>query len=312
MEVSPSTGTNIPACGGGTDVKGGAVKRLSMVLVMLGALLPSGWWLGPATAGTGSPNDCSGWQHAEWRIPILTSPITLGIAVWDGTPEYQGGQTTVRLCYSTSPAGASQPDTTGGSVEFKNVPWDVPGDQTTVGCNPQSNPSGVVASCYAGTSPTVGYGNGYILHDDNTVRFAIPVTACLGSCHSATPTLGPTGVVFGFDELVDDFWHPSNSRPAGTSLGYRMTVPYLTLCANGGCQSLSTREDVGIGANPGNVQTLPLTCAPFSLGCYPGGVRLTQGATIVAVQVGPAMVPVSSPTSACASVWETVFPGSQC
>jgi hypothetical protein len=246
-------------------------KRVLVVLALLGTLLPVGGIFQSATAGSGSANSCTDgpdwWGHME--IPLITSPITLALEIpttLDGSPVRHA-----YLCYSTSPAGYSGQDIAGGRIEVRNTWW-VPGDNPQVHCTPQSNPSTLAPSCYAGTTPTywLTTGTSYWGEENKqTLGFSVPITFCLTSCATVTPGLGTTGVIHGMwnvyettDALNDgdalDGTHALSDAPPGTT-GAGLRGVLLWYCANGSCQPLSSPLDLSagaaVGSNPTNVTT---------------------------------------------------------
>lgn len=303
------------------------MKR-NIVFVAVVALLGIVGVHSPAQAGTGSPNECSGpGDYGEWRIPLLTSPITLGIVVFNG----EGAHPRYRLCYSTSEPGDSGPDTTGGNIEYgSNVYWpNERGDYSWIECSPQSNPSGVAASCYIGqddhggttacvgscayvaADPQVHYGEDccstYPAVSEQTLAFSFPITACYGSCVSHSESVGPTGVLSGQLEPTDP-WREIAGPPAGTSVGAGYRLTYLTYCVDGSCTPLTPETYIGAGAAVSTGPSGVITC--FSPVCVPGGGSVQVGSTLAAVQIGSTTIPVSSPVGAvdeCVYFWEVVY-----
>jgi len=315
------------------------LKRILILLLLLtGALLPVIGPLGSAEAGSGSPNSCSsGWY--SWRVPIMTSPITLTLEVGNVDPALNGWTPLLVLCYSTSQEGGSGPDTTGGSITLYD------GYDDTARCTPQDNSSTVTTSCgwndsglavACATDPPVANGacsaggNASVVEEEtdrtdissvwfNTPRrITIPIWFCAaGTCASHTQTVTKPDAEVHIDvwPTTDSVWHSNAYRPSGTGFGTGTAAPNVSFCYQGSCQPVTSSDQrVGAGVNQSLVGTVgALICTPSGPPCAPGGFRIDDG-DIAAVQVGTTVIPVWSTGPWCVStrdtvdvVWEFVF-----
>ena len=131
--------------------------RIRNLVAALGAAtLLAGLTATPASAGTGASTWCSdGVGYRE--IPILTSPVTVGIEV--GYPPASGEQVLV-ICYSTSAVGQPANVTSGAIVVHvvRDTGTAYPGAYVGLGCYPDFV-TGVGPLCAFANSANVAPGD---------------------------------------------------------------------------------------------------------------------------------------------------------
>lgn len=173
-----------------------SLRKRYLSLVAAGGLSLVGFAAIPVqhvAAGTGISNACSDDGLGD-DFPILTSPITLGVEIQRGPTFGTGPGVHVALCYSTTAAGSSAPELTGGAlaVDADFSTWSNPnGNLVNAGCFPDSS-TPVVAACDFGTKPTVGLAG-------SNITFTIPFSLCIGvgGCPTVANGPGATGVIVG-------------------------------------------------------------------------------------------------------------------
>ena len=144
-----------------------------MAAVAATALTATVMLAAPASAGTGESGYCfdGGWTD----VPILSSPITLGVEVRASLTE-----THIALCYATSPVGSGVAHVTGGLLKIAVRPDGTGYFQ----CRPDSNPYVVLVGC-----------NG--TYDFNPLAGPVSVSLdalVVGLLNAPVATVGKTGV----------------------------------------------------------------------------------------------------------------------
>lgn len=156
--------------------------RTLLAAACVAALVPAA---APAHAGTGTSHWCAdGNTRSGGRdIPILDSPVTVGIELLDGPTAT--GYNAVRICFSDTPYG--QPSrTAGGSIA---VAWGSdtgtiqPGAYVRLECLPDLGPSGVWPTCESSTGAFVTPG------DLGVATPAVCLVALNGACVATAPGL---------------------------------------------------------------------------------------------------------------------------
>jgi hypothetical protein len=159
-------------------------------VVLLGGLIAIAV---PAQAGQGASEWCSDNMGNPGRIeiPILTSPVTLGIEI--GPPNGQGViPQHVHICYSTTPTGSSGSELTGGNITVN--PLNVGSNGVGVECIPDDNAQGVTVDCSGSTYPTYTVNPGGT-NGGQVITVSIPFSICVGQC--ANDELNTTGLIVG-------------------------------------------------------------------------------------------------------------------
>lgn len=254
---------------------------IALATVSLGAVVP-----GQALAGSGISQYC---EDNGDDIPILTSPITLGVEaialVTHSLP------TNIELCYSTNSYGNTSPTPLSGSITV-NVA--VPGT-APIGTNCASDSNGgqiVTLSCTTAVAPSAAFtpASGGV---GGTLTVAIPISFCLGSnltgtlaCGGSTPTLGNTGVIVGNFSLTG---------PAGYPTG--ITLSGINVIADGiAVPLIGSPTSVGVDT-PDAIHTAGQSlCVLFECVTVPNALAVGTGSDYTAAQIVVAGVTLTVPT----------------
>lgn len=256
-------------------------RRKVLSLVIAGALGVFGMLAGSAShafAGYYPSNACST-TNDSIDVPIINSPITLGVQIGSPSlprPGGHGGETYVGLCYSTSPNGYDGSETTGGDIQVGFTP-STSAPAAEAGCIPDQQAQGVAVNCTALAAPTYSVTPGTGLAGD-TITVSIPFSLYLGQGVSDQPTLSPTGVLVG---QLQPYAEP------GSGVGYQLS--FLQVWADGILLVSAPPSTAGAYVNPFGVAAESLNISqggPCLEGvCIPAGYVESTGNPVAGVQL---------------------------
>jgi len=277
------------------------LKRRLLMITAAGGVAAAALGVAAPThvlAGSGWSQVCE--DNAD-DIPIMTSPITLGVQFASpglGAIGHQGygPNSYVTLCYSDTPYGYTGPETTGGMFEVGLTNGQYP----YVWCPNDANAQQLTINC--GLFPTASFTPSGVA--GGTLTTTVPFSVCIGSpltnpagssCTASTslePTIGATGLV------VDSVGLGGCCQASETGLG---VVPAGTLYIDGVIQQ-QFESEAGAGVTPsaasGDVVTagIPVCIGPCETIPVPSGAWVgTDGAPVGTLDI-PGLAPINIPT----------------
>ncbi len=254
----------------------------------------------PVLAGTGPSQVCEDGAGND-DIPLLTTPVTLGLEVGSPAlaPAGLGGRggNYVTLCYSPTPYGSTAQVLTGGAISVHLVESGSTVSTDETACYPDGFES-LIVNCDGSETASYTVTPASPPGEGAMITASVPFTICAGTsvtgtpaCGAGAPALGSTGLIvtslaLGGAPLAGE----TGGTVASTGALYVdgvLQVPFGTSAGAG----VSNPPSIGGGlGGPG----LPV-CVLSSCVSIPGAWVGSNGAPLGSVDIAGTVLPIASP-----------------